>query len=174
MTSSLLEVERLIKDCTGEYVVAPDWNSFARLWDIINANPGRIKHILKPLLKRLTKKDPNTLWLSLLLLESVAKNCPCSYLFVGSSDVQNAVVKIALNKKLDLKISNKAIDMIQVWNRVFAEFDKSRFLFWKSYSTLLKKNVVFPPFDESQMFVAVNPDDEARQRAQQVRLDEKG
>lgn len=37
--TTVLEVEKMIKDVTGEYVVSPDWTVFMKIWDVVNNNP---------------------------------------------------------------------------------------------------------------------------------------
>lgn len=82
--------------------MAPEWNTFMRICDAVNANPTRVKPILAPLVKRLQAKDINTLLLSLELLDSVVKNCPPSYAYIGSSEVQSVLLKLATTKKVNL------------------------------------------------------------------------
>lgn len=103
-TVTVGELEQLIIDATGEFVVAPEWNAFMRICDAVNANPTRVKPILAPLVKRLQMKDINTLLLSLELLDAVVKNCPPSYAYVGSSEVQSVLLKLATTKKVKLVV----------------------------------------------------------------------
>jgi hypothetical protein len=143
--SNLNEIESLIKDCTGEFVQQPDFAVFLNVCDVLNANPLKVKPILKPLVKRLEKKEANTVHLALLLLEVVVKNCECSHLYVGSADVQSVLLKLATNKKLELRSHEKVLQLVSTWNEAFKAYDRERYLFWKTYAATLKKGVHFPP-----------------------------
>jgi hypothetical protein len=113
----------------------------------LNANSLKVKPILKPLIKRLGKKDGNTVYLALQLLESVVKNCECSHMYVGCADVQAVLQKLALNKKLELRSHDKVLHLIATWATSFKDFDADRYLYGRTFALLLKKGVAFPPPD---------------------------
>jgi hypothetical protein len=111
---------------------------------VVNANPTKVKAVLLPLVKRLQSKDTNTLLLSLELLDSVVKNCPPSYVYVGSSEVQSVLIKLATTKKLNDRVLLKLLGMIQNWHMMFEKFNSQQYLFRQTFQMIAKKGSLRP------------------------------
>lgn len=109
----------LVEGATSDMLGDPDWALNIELCDIVNGDPQQAKDVLKAVKKRLLNKNPKVQTLTLVLLESLMKNCGDT---IQSQVIQRGVlhemVKL-VKKKLNLEIRDKILDLLHEWQKNF-------------------------------------------------------
>lgn len=109
----------LVEGATSDMLGDPDWALNIELCDIVNGDPQQAKDVLKAVKKRLLNKNPKVQTLTLVLLESLMKNCGDT---IQSQVIQRGVlhemVKL-VKKKLNLEIRDKILDLLHEWQKTF-------------------------------------------------------
>jgi hypothetical protein len=109
----------LVEGATSDLLGDPDWALNIELCDIVNDDPQQAKDVLKAVKKRLVNKNPKVQTLTLVLLESLMKNCGDNIqLQVIQRGVLHEMVKL-VKKKLNLEIRDKILVLLHEWQNTF-------------------------------------------------------
>ena len=139
---------QVIKSATESLQLGPDWTKNLDICDQISHTREGVDHATKAIYRRLSDNDANTVYLTLILVETCMKNCGPS--FVGGIDksIMDLISNIAKGSKGE-KCSFEALRLIQQWGRAY-ERKRSVFpIFFDTYIALKAKGAIFPPEDSS-------------------------
>lgn len=139
-----------VERATDELHLGPDWSMFMTLCDIVNSNPNCTEECIKYVRKRIFKsKKPNIQYLAINLLETLVKNCYSTHEIVASREVIQELFKFAQKKKLDLKVKDKLLDMIQNFALSFRGRPEHS-AFEALYINLKRQGIDFPLAESSE------------------------
>lgn len=147
------EIKPLINNATNEMLLRPDWDANIRIVDLVNAmnNQTAVNEVVFLLRKKLGSGQPQIVFLTLTLIETLVKNCGTSvHVAINESSFINTMGKVA--RKYNAKsgsengeVANLCLDIIQAWGEAFAPY-KQRFPnIIKLYQDLLKERLPFSP-----------------------------
>ena len=131
-----------IKAATDSLRLTPDWSKNLEICDEINRKKEVADQASKALKRRSQDTDQQTVYLSLLLLESCMKNCGTVFLSTFDRALMDEIVAISRGGRGN-KNSEEALRLIQQWAQVY-ENNKSFSLFHDTFISLKSRGVVFP------------------------------
>lgn len=136
-----------IKAATDNLLMVPDWTRNLEICDEINSSIDNIELAKKAILRRLHDHDNQTVFLTLILLESCMKNCGNHFIASVDKPLMDEIAKIAKNTNKSLKASEEALRLIQQWARAFESKKSTYPIFFDTYMQMKAKGVVFPKED---------------------------
>lgn len=139
---------QLIKHATDNLRLVPDWTKNLEICDAINRRLENNEGAVKAILRRLQDSNQQTVYLSLILLETCMKNCGTNFAASFDRPLMEEVVKIAKGSK-GIKNSDEALRLIQQWGRVFESKRAVYPLFFDTFVGLKSKGVLFPKEEEN-------------------------
>lgn len=141
-------IGQTVKHATDNLRLVPDWTMNLEICDQLNRRHENIETAIKAIHRRLQDSNVQTVYLTLILLETCMKNCGTSFASSFDRHLMDDVVKIGKGSK-GIKNSDHALRLIQQWGRVF-ESRRSTFpLFFDTFIGLKSKGISFPPEDEN-------------------------
>lgn len=133
-------VGQLIKSGTDSLLLGPDWTKNVEICDIVSSTREGPEHALKALIRRLQDSEQNTVYLALVIFETLFKNCS-NFVAVIDRSAMDELSNIAKGSKGD-KNAYEAQRIIQTWGR---QYDGNRGnIFYDTYMTLRARGVQFP------------------------------
>jgi len=134
----------LVEGATSDLLGDPDWALNIELCDIVNDDPQQAKDVLKAVKKRLVNKNPKVQTLTLVLLESLMKNCGDNIqLQVIQRGVLHEMVKL-VKKKLNLEIRDKILVLLHEWQNTFGGPQGKFPQYHEACQDLIRTGIKFP------------------------------
>lgn len=116
------QVDKLVEDATSESLEDPDWAMNLDLCDLINTDKVNSIELIRGIKKRIvTTKSPRVQYLSLVLLETIVKNCEKAFSEVAAERVLDEMVKLIDDPQTVVNNRNKALTMIEAWGESTGE-----------------------------------------------------
>ncbi|GJN17309.1 hypothetical protein PR202_gb04366 [Eleusine coracana subsp. coracana] len=133
-----------VDKATSHLLMGPDWAVNLEICDIINADVWQTKDVVKAVKKRLHNKDPKVQFYSLMLLETMMKNCGEYVRFeVAEQHVLQEMVKI-IQKKNDMQVRDKILLLLDSWQEAFGGPGSKYPQYHWAYLEVKRTGVEFP------------------------------
>ncbi|XP_044759315.1 hepatocyte growth factor-regulated tyrosine kinase substrate [Coccinella septempunctata] len=146
---------KMLDKATSQYLMEPDLPTTLSICDMIRQGDVPPKVAFTSLKKKLGSANPHTLLHSLMVLESIVKNCPTVHEELAAKsflDTLHDLVKTTSHSN----IRNKILELLQTWSHVFK--NNSKFEALNDIVNQMKgEGFKFPALRESEaMFSATN------------------
>ncbi|KAL2921426.1 TOM1-like protein 1 [Bienertia sinuspersici] len=150
------QADKIIEEATAETLEEPDWASNLEICDMINHEKVNSIELIRGIKKRIMLKTPKIQYLSLVLLETVVKNCEKAFSEVASERVLDEMVKLIDDPQTVVMNRNKALVLIESWGESSSEL---RYLpvFEETYKSLRSRGIRFPGRDDESLAPVFTP-----------------
>nr|XP_017258757.1 PREDICTED: hepatocyte growth factor-regulated tyrosine kinase substrate-like [Daucus carota subsp. sativus]XP_017258758.1 PREDICTED: hepatocyte growth factor-regulated tyrosine kinase substrate-like [Daucus carota subsp. sativus]XP_017258759.1 PREDICTED: hepatocyte growth factor-regulated tyrosine kinase substrate-like [Daucus carota subsp. sativus] len=109
------QVDKIVEEATADTLDEPDWSTNLELCDMINHDRINSIELIRAVKKRIVLKIPRVQYLSLVLLETIAKNCEKAFSEIAAERVLDEMVKMIDDPQTVINNRNKALMMIEAW-----------------------------------------------------------
>ncbi|CAO2839222.1 unnamed protein product [Amaranthus hypochondriacus] len=134
----------IVNKTTSKHLVGPDWAANMRVCDACNDSPCVAKKVLKEAKKRLQHKNPKVQLLTLMLLETIVKNCRV-YIHQLISERKILDEMIKLHKKTeDIHVRRKILVLLDSWQEAFGGCGGKYSQYYWACDELRRSGVRFP------------------------------
>lgn len=150
------QADKIVEEATAETLEEPDWATNLEICDMINNERVNSLELVRGIKKRLMLKIPRVQYLSLMLLETVVKNCEKAFSEVASERVLDEMVKLIDDPQTVVNNRNKALMLIESWGESSNEL---RYLpvFEETYKSLKSRGIRFPGRDDESLVPIFTP-----------------
>ncbi|KAL1547356.1 3'(2'),5'-bisphosphate nucleotidase/inositol-1,4-bisphosphate 1-phosphatase [Salvia divinorum] len=150
------QADQLVEEATAETLAEPDWATNLELCDMINHERVSSVELIRGIKKRIVLKSPRIQYLTLVLLETVAKNCEKAFSEIAAERVLDEMVKLIDDPQTVVNNRNKALMLIESWGE---SSDELRYLpvYEETYKSLKSRGVRFPARDEESLAPIFTP-----------------
>ncbi|MED6204567.1 3'(2'),5'-bisphosphate nucleotidase/inositol-1,4-bisphosphate 1-phosphatase [Stylosanthes scabra] len=150
------QVDKLVEDATSESLDDPDWAMNLDLCDLINTDKVNSIDLIRGIKKRIQLKSPRVQYLSLVLLETIVKNCEKAFSEVAAERVLDDMVRLIDDPQTVVNNRNKALIMIEAWGESTSEL---RYLpvYEETYKSLKSRGIRFPGRDNESLAPIFTP-----------------
>ncbi|XP_057761327.1 TOM1-like protein 1 [Arachis stenosperma] len=150
------QVDKLVEDATSESLDEPDWAMNLDLCDLINTDKVNSIDLIRGIKKRIQLKSPRVQYLSLVLLETIVKNCEKAFSEVAAERVLDDMVRLIDDPQTVVNNRNKALIMIEAWGESTSEL---RYLpvYEETYKSLKSRGIRFPGRDNESLAPIFTP-----------------
>jgi hypothetical protein len=107
--------DKIVEGATSEDLDGPDWNSNLEICDMINTEKVDSVELIRGIKKRIMLKDARVQYLSLVLLETIVKNCDKAFSEVAAERVLDEMVRLIDDPQTVVNNRNKALMLIEAW-----------------------------------------------------------
>jgi hypothetical protein len=107
--------DKIVEDATSENLDGPDWNLNLEICDLINTEKVNSVELIRGIKKRIMLKDARIQYLSLILLETIVKNCEKAFSEVAAERVLDEMVRLIDDPQTVVNNRNKALMLIEAW-----------------------------------------------------------
>jgi hypothetical protein len=141
----------MVKTATDSLRISPDWAANVQICDEINRNRrDNADPAIKAIRRRLQDSDSQTVYLSLILLETCMKNCGLEFASRIDRYIMEDMSNIIRNNK-SVKNTEEASRLISTWARVFEYRKATHPIFFDTFMGLKLKSFNFPKEDETDI-----------------------
>lgn len=109
------QTDNLIEEATAETLEEPDWATNLEFCDMINHGRLNSVEFVRGIKKRLMSKSPRAQYLTLVLLETLVKNCEKGFSEVAAERVLDDMVKLIDDPLTVVNNRNKVLMLIESW-----------------------------------------------------------
>ncbi|KAK7405958.1 hypothetical protein VNO78_07570 [Psophocarpus tetragonolobus] len=150
------QADKLVEDATSEALDQPDWALNLDLCDLVNSDKVNSLELIRAIKKRLPLKSPRVQYLSLILLETLLKNCDKAFSEVAAERVLDEIVRLIDDPHTVVNNRNKALIMIEAWGESTSEL---RYLpvYEETYKSLKSRGIRFPGRDNESLAPIFTP-----------------
>lgn len=150
------QADKLVEEATAETLDEPDWATNLELCDMINTERINSVELIRGIKKRIMLKSPRVQYLSLVLLETVVKNCEKAFSEVAAERVLDEMVKLIDDPQTVINNRNKALILIEAWGE---SSDELRYLpvYEETYKSLKSRGIRFPGRDTESLAPIFTP-----------------
>ncbi|CAN6246475.1 unnamed protein product [Urochloa humidicola] len=148
--------DKIVEDATSENLDGPDWNLNLEICDLINTEKVNSVELIRGIKKRIMLKDARIQYLSLVLLETIVKNCEKAFSEVAAERVLDEMVRLIDDPQTVVNNRNKALMLIEAWGE---SGDELRYLpvYEETYKSLKSRGVRFPGRDNESLAPIFTP-----------------
>ncbi|KQJ81548.1 hypothetical protein BRADI_5g01350v3 [Brachypodium distachyon] len=107
--------DKFVEEATSENLDGPDWSANLEICDLINSEKVNSVDLIRGIKKRIVLKDARVQFLSLFLLETVAKNCEKAFSEIAAERVLDEMVRLIDDPQTVVNNRNKALMLIEAW-----------------------------------------------------------
>ena len=107
--------DKIVEDATSENLDGPDWNLNLEICDLINTEKVNSVELIRGIKKQIMLKDARIQYLSLILLETIVKNCEKAFSEVAAERVLDEMVRLIDDPQTVVNNRNKALMLIEAW-----------------------------------------------------------
>ncbi|KAG5675178.1 hypothetical protein PVAND_005103 [Polypedilum vanderplanki] len=121
------QFDKTLETATSHLKLEPDWASIIVICDLIRQNDVTPKHAITQIKKKMVSQNPHTAMYSLMVLESVVKNCGSPVheeLFANKANCEAFAQLVQTTPHENVR--NKMLELIQVWSHAFRSAYKYR------------------------------------------------
>lgn len=150
------QADKLVEDATAETLDEPDWAMNLELCDLINHEKINSVELIRGIKKRLMIKNPRVQYLSIVLLETIVKNCEKAFSEVAAERVLDEMVKLIDDPQTVVNNRNKSLMLIEAWGESANEL---RYLpvYEETYKSLRSRGIRFPGRDDESLAPIFTP-----------------
>ncbi|KAK1392092.1 putative target of Myb protein 1 [Heracleum sosnowskyi] len=150
------QLEKIVEEATADTLDEPDWSTNLELCDMINHERINSIELIRAIKKRIMLKVPRVQYLSLVLLETVAKNCEKAFSEIAAERVLDEMVKMIDDPQTVVNNRNKALILIEAWGEYS---DELRYLpvYEETYKSLRSRGIRFPGRDGESLAPIFTP-----------------
>ncbi|KAF5805382.1 putative target of Myb protein [Helianthus annuus] len=150
------QADNLVEEATAETLDEPDWATNLELCDMINNQRVSSIDIIRAIKKRIMLKNARVQYLTLVLLETLVKNCDKAFSEVAAERVLDEMVKIIDDPQTVVNNRNKALILIEAWGESTEEL---RYLpvYEETYKSLKSRGIRFPGRDSESLAPIFTP-----------------
>ncbi|KZV41084.1 hypothetical protein F511_14060 [Dorcoceras hygrometricum] len=150
------QADKLVEEATAENLEGPDWATNLELCDMINHDRINSIELIRGIKKRIMLKIPMVQYLSLVLLETIAKNCEKAFSEIAAERVLDEMVKLIDDPQTVVNNRNKALTLIESWGESSNEL---RYLpvYEETYKSLKSRGIRFPGRDDESLAPIFTP-----------------
>lgn len=150
------EADNLVEEATAETLDEPDWATNLELCDMINHEKISSIDMIRAIKKRIMLKNARIQYLTLVLLETVVKNCEKAFSEVAAERVLDEMVKMIDDPQTVVNNRNKALILIEAWGE---STDELRYLpvYEETYKSLKSRGIRFPGRDSESLAPIFTP-----------------
>ncbi|XP_052198798.1 TOM1-like protein 1 [Diospyros lotus] len=150
------QADKIVEEATAETLDEPDWATNLEICDLINHDKINSVELIRGIKKRIVLKSPRIQFLSLMLLETVVKNCEKAFSEVAAERVLDEMVKLIDDPQTVVNNRNKALTMIEAWGESSTEL---RYLpvYEETYKSLRSRGIRFPGRDNESLVPIFTP-----------------
>lgn len=113
--------DKIVEEATSEALDEPDWALNLEICDMINTERVNSVELIRGIKKRIMLKNPRVQYLSLVLLETVVKNCEKAFSEIAAERVLDEMVKLIDDPQTVVNNRNKALVLIEAWGESTGE-----------------------------------------------------
>lgn len=150
------QADNLVEEATAESLDEPDWATNLELCDMINHERISSIDMIRAIKKRIMLKNARVQYLTLVLLETVVKNCEKAFSEVAAERVLDEMVKMIDDPQTVVNNRNKALILIEAWGESTEEL---RYLpvYEETYKSLKSRGIRFPGRDSESLAPIFTP-----------------
>ncbi|XP_071710661.1 TOM1-like protein 1 [Rutidosis leptorrhynchoides] len=150
------QADNLVEEATAETLDEPDWATNLELCDMINHERISSIDMIRAIKKRIMLKNARIQYLTLVLLETVVKNCEKAFSEVAAERVLDEMVKLIDDPQTVVNNRNKALILIEAWGESTEEL---RYLpvYEETYKSLKSRGIRFPGRDSESLAPIFTP-----------------
>lgn len=111
------QTDNLIEEATAESLDEPDWATNLEFCDMINNGRLNSVEFVRGIKKRLMTKSPRVQYLTLVLLETLVKNCEKGFSEVAAERILDEMVKLIDDPRTVVNNRNKVLMLIESWGQ---------------------------------------------------------
>ncbi|XP_006662105.1 TOM1-like protein 1 [Oryza brachyantha] len=148
--------DKIVDEATLETMDAPDWPTNLEICDMVNTGNVNSIELIRAIKRRIMLKNPRVQYLSLVLLETVVKNCEKAFSEVAAERVLDEIVRLIDDPQTIINNRNKALMLIEAWGE---SGDELRYLpvYEETYKSLRSRGVRFPGRDDESLAPIFTP-----------------
>uniref|UniRef100_A0A0E0NJM0 VHS domain-containing protein n=1 Tax=Oryza rufipogon TaxID=4529 RepID=A0A0E0NJM0_ORYRU len=148
--------DKIVEEATSENLDGPDWSANLEICDLINTEKVNSVELIRGIKKRIMLKDARVQYLSLVLLETIVKNCEKAFSEVAAERVLDEMVRLIDDPQTVVNNRNKALMLIEAWGE---SGDELRYLpvYEETYKSLKSRGVRFPGRDNESLAPIFTP-----------------
>ncbi|PRQ60713.1 putative target of Myb protein [Rosa chinensis] len=148
--------DKIVEEATSEVLDEPDWALNLEICDMINTERVNSVELIRGIKKRIMLKSPRVQYLSLVLLETVVKNCEKAFSEIAAERVLDEMVKVIDDPQTVVNNRNKALVLIEAWGESTGEL---RYLpvYEETYKSLRSRGIRFPGRDNESLAPIFTP-----------------
>ncbi len=143
-------IGQIIKSATDPLQLGPDWGKNLDICDQITHTREGVEHGVKAIYRRLNDGDQNTVYLTLILMETCLKNCGPNFTGGVDKSIMDSVESISKGSKGG-KNSDEALRLIQQWGRAFEKKRGVFPIYYDTYMSMRNKGVRFPKEEAAEV-----------------------
>ncbi|KAL8199863.1 hypothetical protein R6Q57_013431 [Mikania cordata] len=150
------QADNLVEESTAETLDEPDWATNLELCDMINNERISSIDMIRAIKKRIVLKNARVQYLTLVLLETIVKNCDKAFSEVAAERVLDEMVKLIDDPQTVVNNRNKALILIEAWGESTEEL---RYLpvYEETYKSLKSRGIRFPGRDSESLAPIFTP-----------------
>jgi signal transducing adaptor molecule len=154
----------IVGKATDETLTSENWELILNLCDKVQDEGEQgARNVTAAILKRLSHRNPNVPLYSLVLAESLSKNCGKElHREIASRAFTQALERLITDRTTHDRVRRRILMLIAMWTEDF-ESDPTLGIMEECYESLKAKNYKYEPVDEP----APTEDDEARKREEE-------
>ncbi|CAD6204625.1 unnamed protein product [Miscanthus lutarioriparius] len=148
--------DKIVDEATLETMDAPDWATNLEICDMVNTDRVNSVEVIRGVKRRIMLKNPWVQYLSLVLLETIVKNCDKAFSEIAAERVLDEMVKLIDDPQTIVNNRNKALMLIEAWGE---SGDDLRYLpvYEETYKSLRSRGIRFPGRDDESLAPIFTP-----------------
>ncbi|XP_062205700.1 TOM1-like protein 1 [Phragmites australis] len=148
--------DKVVDEATLEAMDAPDWAINLEICDMVNTERVNSVEVIRAIKRRIMLKNPRVQYLSLVLLETIVKNCEKAFSEIAAERVLDEMVKLIDDPQTIVNNRNKALMLIEAWGE---SGDDLRYLpvYEETYKSLRSRGIRFPGRDDESLAPIFSP-----------------
>ncbi|GJM91583.1 hypothetical protein PR202_ga07969 [Eleusine coracana subsp. coracana] len=148
--------DKIVDEATLETMDAPDWATNLEICDMVNTERINSVEVIRAIKRRITLKNPRVQYLSLVLLETIVKNCEKAFSEIAAERLLDEMVRLIDDPQTIVNNRNKALMLIEAWGE---SGDDLRYLpvYEETYKSLRSRGIRFPGRDEESLAPIFTP-----------------
>uniref|UniRef100_A0A0A9EUI9 VHS domain-containing protein n=1 Tax=Arundo donax TaxID=35708 RepID=A0A0A9EUI9_ARUDO len=148
--------DKIVDEATLETMDVPDWATNLEICDMVNTERVNSVEVIRAIKRRIMLKNLRVQYLSLVLLETIVKNCEKAFSEIAAERVLDEMVRLIDDPQTIVNNRSKALMLIEAWGE---SGDDLRYLpvYEETYKSLRSRGIRFPGRDEESLAPIFTP-----------------